>query len=501
VEGAVKRLAIVVALAACGGREGAPTGPVDRAPRLQLLQCTPATRGPILADDGISFGGLTKAEILELKRGSRPGAAKLPRVVVGTPTTNVGGIDAVVLARVLRSELDKLRGCYDRELATNPLLAARIEIAFTIAADGRVVGASAGSKAPVMLGQCLSRVISGVRFPALPGGGSVRVTYPLTFDHGAPGLAPSQPEPAVVPESAPPEPWTPYSLEGMAPDASAVNVARLTERALRAKLDPIAACFTGPGPTGSLRAMLGVSAEGVVRRARIGGLADPASESCIANALVGLQVSTKIGEEEVACDLSRGDAQRWRVTPASYEVITTTRTSVTYRGRTVQLGANEPDALPANRTYLILVQPDTPGTVLETAISWAFEGDGTLIAMQGDGAAPVLLGMGRSTFALGDPDDDINAVDVSLEVDHTQLAACVRVDAQSAPLADAKAVREVLANLAARCKRMRCASTIGLTLEGGGTAGALAQMIDAVRHAGFPRVLIGGGIGCRAVKE
>ena len=495
----MKLLAILGALAACGGRDVGPREPVERAPRLQLLRCTPATAGPILSDDGISFGGLTKAEILDLKRGSRPGAAKPPRVVIGTPS--ITGLDAAVFGRVLRGELDKLRSCYDRELATNPLLAARVDITVTVGMDGRVATVSAGSAAPVVLAQCLSRVIAAVRFPTRVSGGAVRVTYPLTFDHGAPGLPPSQPQPAIELEAAPPEPWTPYARQGMAPNGSAVAVARLTERVLRGHLAPIAACFTGAAPTGSLRAMLAVDGEGHVRLARIGGLGDPASERCLAKALVGLAVSPKTEDTEVACDLSRGDAQRWRVTPASYEVITTTRTSITHRGRTVELGASEPEPLPANRTYLILVQRETPGTVLEAAIAWAFEGDATLIALQSDGLAPVLLGIGRSTFTLGDAHDDINAVDVSLEVDRTQLAACVRVDAQSAPLADAKAVRETLDNLAARCRRATCASTIGLTLEGGGTAGALAEVIEAVRHAGFPRVLIGGGIGCRAVKD
>jgi hypothetical protein len=352
-----------------------------------------------------------------------------------------------------------------------------------------------------MLGQCLSPVIAAVRFPPLQGGGSVRVTYPLTFDHGAPGLAPSHPEPAVVPETTPADPWTPYLLAGIPLDAGAAGVARLTERALRAKLDPIAACFTGASPTGSLRAMLAIDSAGTVHRARVGGLGDPASERCIAAALLSLHVPGKSGEAEIACDLSRGDAQRWRVATGGYEVITTTRTSISHAGRTIELAASEPDPLPPNRTYLILVQRDTPGTVLEAAIGWAFEGDATLIALQGDARAPVFLGMGRSTFALGDPHDDINAVDVSLEVDRTQLAACVRMDAQSAPLGDPDAVRAVLANLAVRCKTARCASTVGLTLEGGGTVGALAEVIDAIRHAGFSRVLIGGGIGCRAVKE
>ena len=496
----MKRLAILGALAACGGRDVGPSGPADRAPRLQLLECTPALAGPILADDGVSFGGLTKAEILEMKRGSRPGAAQLPRVVLGASATPQD-LDMAIAGRVLRRQLDKLRACYDRELATNPLLAARIEISFTVAMDGRAAGVTLGSGAPATLGQCLTRAITAMQFPTRQSGGAIRITYPLTFDHGAPGLPPSSSQPALQQEAPPPVPWTPYSVEGGVPDAGAAGVARLTERALRARLDPISACFTGAGPTGSLRVMLAIDAEGTVHRARVGGLGDAASESCMVKALASLQIARGLIDTEIECDLSRGDAQRWRVTTGSYEVITTTRTSASHRGRTIELAAAEPDALPPNRSYLIIVQPDTPGTVLEMAIGWAFEGDSTLIALQSSGGAPVLLGMGRSTFALGDAHDDINAVDVSLEVDQTQLAACVRVDAQAAPLADRKAVRDVLENLATRCKTARCASTIGLTLEGGGTVGALAEVVDAVRHAGFSRVLIGGGIGCRAVKE
>lgn len=495
----MKRLAILGALAACGGRDVGASGPTDRAPRLQLLQCTPATAGPMLADDGVSFGGVTKAERLEMKRASRPGAAKLPRVIVGTPTASVGGLDAAILARVLRGELDKLRACYDRELATSPQLAVRIEVAFTIGSDGRVTQATAGAKVPVVLGQCLSRVIANVRFPAPQGGGSVHVTYPLAFDHGAPGLPRSQPQPAAVAEAPPPVPWTPYSLEGIRVDAEAVGVAHLTERAVREKLDAIGACFTGPAPSGSLRVMLAIDPAGTAQRVRVGGLADPASEGCVTKALSSLIIATSSTETEVACDLSRGDAQRWRLTAADYEVITTTATSMSYRGTTLELAAGEPDALPPNRTYLILVQRDTPGTVLEAALAWAFEGDATLIALAGE--ASVLLGTGRSTFALGDPHDDITAVEISFEVDRTQLAGCVRGDAQAAPLADATAMRQMLARLAARCRSDTCASTVGVTLAGDGTVGALAEVIDAVRHAGFSRMLIGGGTGCRVVKE
>lgn len=486
------RLAILAALAACGGRDVGPSAPADRAPRLQLLQCAAAPPGPILADDGVSFGGLTKEDRIALQR---------PRVVIGSPSSALQSLDEAIFARQLRRELDKLRACYDRELGSNPLLAARIEISFTVEQDGRAVGISVASSAPVVLGQCLARVIAAVRFPARPSGGPLRVTYPLTFDRGAPGLPPSQPRPSIAPEAAPAEPWTPYAKDVKPSRSNAETTARLTERAVRTKLAPIAACFSGAAPTGSLRAMLAVGADGKVQRVRIGGLADPASEHCIAGVLSGLVVTTEPSDTEVACDLSRGDAQRWRVTPASYEVITTTRTAIAHRGRTALLGASEPEPLPGARTYLIVAQRDTPGTVLEAAIAWAFEGDATLIALAGDAAAPALVGVGRSTFALGDPHDDVSAVDVSLEVDRTQLAACVRGDAESAPLADAKAVRTLLENVAARCRAMPCASTVGLVLEGGGDVGALAEVVDAARHAGFARVLIGGGIGCRVVKD
>jgi len=487
----VTRIAILAALAACGGRDLGPSGPADRTPRLQLLQCAPAAVGPILADDGVSFGGLTKTEILEMKR-----AAKLPRVVIGTPNL-ASGLESSMYGRVLRRQLDKLRGCYDRELVTNPLLAARLEVTFTVAMDGGVSNVSVPAATPTTFAACLSRVILAAKFPSRVSGGSTRVSYPLTFDHGAPGVPPSEPVVALDPEAASPEPWSPYAEGGLPPEPNGAAVARLTERAVRSKLEALAGCFAGAAPTGSLRAMLALS-DGRVRRARIGGLGDPASESCIAKLLVGLEV--KADEAEIACDLSRGDAQRWRVSPASYEVITTTPTAISHRGRTLELGATEPDPLPGNRTYLIVVGRDTPGTVLEAAISWAFEGDATLVALQGEGA-PAFVGVARSTYALGDPHDDVDAVDVSLEVDRTQLAACVRVDAESAPLADAKAVRRLLAGVAERCKRTRCASTVGLKLEGGGTVGALAEVVDALRHAGFARVLIGGGIGCRSVRD
>ncbi len=490
---AARGLVIVAALlVACGAADRQVLAPVDPHPRLQLLRCTPAPRPPVLADDGVSFGGLTKAENLELERSGRTSTAAALKVIPGSPTV-IGVYDRAVLARAISTELKGFSICYAREIARNPNLVARLEVAFTVEADGRVSKVSAGRAAPG-LSVCVTRIVGGLSLLAPPAG-AVRVSYPFTFDHaGAPvpdGQAAVEPVPAPVP-------WTPFSLETSPPIDTAPAIARATEIAIRRRLDPIGACFSGPAPTGSLRLMLDLDPAGGLRAVRVGGLGDPASEVCIRRTLDGLDVaSPTLDSAEIACDLSRGDAQRWRINVADYEVITTTRTSIAHAGITFELDAGEPDPLPPNHSYVILVQRDTPGTVLELAVGWVFEGDATLIATQRGSSAPVLVGVARSTFALGDAHDDPGAVEVSLEVTRGRVAACVASVGEDAALADPKAVDALLARLAARCRRVSCVSTIGLAVESGATASGLVEVADAARRAGFERVLIDGGTGCR----
>lgn len=471
-------------------------------PRLQLLRCTSATPLPVLADDGVSFGGLTKAETLELRRAKRvPPSVRGSQVVLGAATM-LGTFDRAVLARVLGAQVPSLRACYERELAKAAKVTARLDVAFTIETDGRVAGVASGLRTSPGLGQCVTRVVSGLRFPAPPGGVAVRVSYPITFD--APGsAAPTatnwlETSGAPAPE-VPTSPWTPFALADGTPLTVAPILARVTETAVRQRLDRLGACFPAPAPTGSLRILLQLDPGGDLRGVRVGGLGDPASEACLRRALVGLHVlSPTLDGAEVACDLSRGDAQRFRVTPASYEVITTTALGMSHGGQTFELGASEPEPLPANQTYLILLRPETPGTVLELALGWAFEGDATLIATERGAAPPVLVGVGRSTFALGDAHDPIGALDVSLEVTRDRLAACVGSTAEDAALADPRAIDALLARLAQRCRKGTCASTLGLVVEGGANGDRLVTVVDAVRRAGFERTLIGGGVGCRA---
>ncbi len=501
---ALRPAVLVAVFAACGGTDVRSAVPGDQRPRLQLLHCTSATPLPVLADDGVSFGGLTKAETLQLRRAKRsPQSARGSQVVLGAATM-LGAFDRVVLARVLGAQLPSLRACYERELTKTGSVTARLDVSFTIESDGRVFGVSPGLRTPPELGQCVTRVVSGLRFPAPPGGVAVRVSYPVTFDGPGPGSPTPAPTSGLETSGAPvPElptsPWTPFALAGGTPLAVAPILARITETAVRQRLDRVAACFPAPAPTGSLRILLELDPGGELRGVRVGGLGDPASEACLRRAFVGLHVlSPTLDGSEVACDLSRGDAQRFRVTPANYEVITTTALGMSHGGQTFELGASEPEPLPANRTYLILLRPETPGTVLELALGWAYEGDATLIATERRGAPPVLIGVGRSTFALGDAHDPIGALDVSLEVTRDRLTACVGSTTDDAALAEPRAIDALLARLAERCRKETCASTLGLAVEGGATADRLVTVVDAIRRAGFERALIGGGVGCRA---
>ena len=477
-------LLAVVAVAACGGREPPPSR-VELRPRIQLLGCSVATPAPILADDGVSFGGLTKAEAFELHH----------------PGSTQPSLDVVMIGRVIRTQLPALQGCYAREFAVSPGMTGGSGLVFTIEPDGHVSSLSAGTGASATLSECLSRVFDVLLFPRPTGGATIRVAYPFTFAPGAPGVPPRLPviepsphsaETAMVPA------WSPYALDGTQSLEGAAARARTAELAVRARLDRIDACFAGPAPTGSMRAMLVLDASGALTGVRVGGLGDHESEFCVRAVLGNLHVpgAARFGIE-LACDLARGDAQRWRLALDDYEVITASATQLAHDGLVITAGAADPAPLPANKTYAIVMTPETPGTLLELALTWANDGDATLVALASGPGAPVLLGSGRSTYALGDAHDDINAVDVTFEIDPERLNACFHTTAEAAPLSDHAAVHALVARLADRCRTTRCASTVGIAVDGATPAKALVGAMDEVRRAGFERALIGGGLGCR----
>src|SRR5262249_46376631 len=141
-------------------------------------------------------------------------------------------------------------------------------------------------------------------------------------------------------------PWTPYAVFDEPPPRTAPRVARATEGAIRRGLPAIAACFSGPAPVGSLRAMLAVHA-GAVEFARAGGLGDAAGAG-VARQLVGLGVAARTDDAvEIACDFARGEARPWRIAPAAgYAVLEADRRAVRHGDSVVTPGMIAPRPLP-----------------------------------------------------------------------------------------------------------------------------------------------------------
>lgn len=89
-------------------------------------------------------------------------------------------IDPAIIRRVIRQHLAEISRCYERQLRRTPKLAATASTMFVVRADGRVV-APAVRGVPAELGACIANALAAVRFPKIPGGGTVSVSYPFTF--------------------------------------------------------------------------------------------------------------------------------------------------------------------------------------------------------------------------------------------------------------------------------------------------------------------------------
>jgi outer membrane biosynthesis protein TonB len=91
-----------------------------------------------------------------------------------------GTLDGAIVRRYLKRNQPKFQYCYERELQSNPSIAGATQIMFTIAADGSVTGAHAGSTINANVEQCVLMVVTRIEFPK-PKGGSVDATVPLRF--------------------------------------------------------------------------------------------------------------------------------------------------------------------------------------------------------------------------------------------------------------------------------------------------------------------------------
>lgn len=512
-------LAPGLALAACGGR-GAPAAPQDHA-RVRLVRCRAAPALPTLSGaDGGGYGKLLTAEgvgglgligVLSVEPDVEPGAgsdagsdagssaaAMGPQLAValGEPAVT-GSLPAQAIAGALSPRAPAIAACAKQ----GPLLAGKpasraapqktaVEWRFTVAAGGKVIQADPTAHVlsePVEA--CVNGVVRGAPFPAPPDGRVVAVTLPIAFD--ATGATPAAPEVEAV------TPWTPFAIDATEAAGVSEQTARAAEGALRGKLDAIEACFAGSAVTGSLRAMLAVDALGALSSVRAGGLGDKAIEACVENALTGARVimpSTSSGE--LACDLSRGDAQPWRVTldRGGYGVVEISRTRVRHGEQTLAAG-EEPDALGDHTVFALVADADAPGALLARAMRWTNDADATLVAVRaGAGAAPQLLGAGH-TAAADDQTGEGDGARAMLEVGAGAVTACAGRWKHAAQLADPAAIDGAAQQLATRCRSQSCLPTLVIAADRDAIARGLAAAVGAARRAGFDRVLFVQGAG------
>lgn len=105
-----------------------------------------------------------------------------PSMGTGDPII-LGALDKSVIDRVIKSHLNEIRYCYNKELNKNPKLYGKIVIKFVIDKNGKV--SSAQTKTSTMknaiVEQCIESRFMRFQFPQPKGGGIVIVSYPFIF--------------------------------------------------------------------------------------------------------------------------------------------------------------------------------------------------------------------------------------------------------------------------------------------------------------------------------
>lgn len=492
------RAIVLVLLAACGGREPSAAEPQTRAP-VRVVRCAPATPPPMISSAGLRVDPLGTARELARFRlrghAAREAFALAKPVDIESVVIVAGSVDrAAVLA-----ELRRATATFERCLETHKALQtvpATVTTSFAIEADGATSLVNTTGTATTEVRSCFTEAVRAQRLPA--GSSQARVSVRVKLDPSA--LVARAPEDAASTPTS--EPWTPFAIEVADPLDSAPQIARSLEAVLRGHAAALDRCFTSSKATGSLRALIELDAHGRVVASRVGGLGDRAVETCVGAAFTDLTVSTPTADAvEIACDLSRGDALAWRVTPeAGYQVIDVSATKISYNGETLDI--EEPEPLPGGVTYLVLVDPASPGALIDRALMWAHEGDGTLIAMRAPAGPPVLLGAGRSIYAV--VDEVVGTpTSVTVVVGSKLVTACERSPRRrgvtsttsDAALSDARAVSLLIGELATNCRQSACTGTLGIAIDKTTAARDLVEVVSAARRHGFDRVMLGSG-GC-----
>jgi len=161
------------------------------------------------------------------------GAHQTAAPTIRQGATQVSGrLPAEVIQRIVRQNFGRFRLCYENGLRSNPNLAGRVSVKFTIDKSGSVGSASdGGSELPdATVVACIVRGFGNLSFPQ-PDGGTVTVVYPVILNPGDEGGSVDATRRQATAAAAP-EPTsatsTPRSLGSLAAVATQAGVTRYT---------------------------------------------------------------------------------------------------------------------------------------------------------------------------------------------------------------------------------------------------------------------------------
>jgi hypothetical protein len=136
--------------------------------------------------EGIT-GGITKGRSTGLTQYGSDGSGLGDHrgVEVSAPGSGefAGSIDREAVRRVIRSKLDLVRNCYERELRGKPNLGGKVLISWRIVAEGKAenVKVKSSDLNDSLVENCIVQEFYSWRFPEPPGGTIADVVFPLVF--------------------------------------------------------------------------------------------------------------------------------------------------------------------------------------------------------------------------------------------------------------------------------------------------------------------------------
>lgn len=147
------------------------SGQVGKAPTV-VCECE-APAAPVVATTSIEPAAAVPASAAEVEPG--------PEATVSSDQ-----YDREFVRKIVRAHINEVRYCYNQGLATDPQLAGRVEVQFTIGADGYVSESllTSSDLADESVGECIRGAVARWKFPSPSDGNPVVITYPFVLEPG-----------------------------------------------------------------------------------------------------------------------------------------------------------------------------------------------------------------------------------------------------------------------------------------------------------------------------